>query len=128
MAKPTKVKVNVSTSVSTTEDKVEDDATLLGRIMIDEADRIDSIVTDFMQMSRQRPPVPESLYLPTLFGELERLCRRDGTMAEVSSIIWEVGDDCPRCFADRDQLKQIILNVIHNAAEALATASSEPTG
>ena len=102
------------------EETKNEDATLLGRIMVDEADRIDSIVNDFLQMSRQKPPQPEAVYLPTMFGELERLCRRDEIIAEVDVVSWDVSESCPRCHADRDQLKQILLNLVRNSAEALA--------
>ena len=105
--------------VAMLEESHNDDASLLGKIMVDEADRIDSIVTDFLQMSRQKAPQPEPVFLPTMFGELERLCRRDENVADVDQVTWDVAESCPRCYADRDQLKQILLNLVRNSAEAL---------
>ena len=89
----------------------------LSEIVCAETDHLDKIVTDFLDFARMRPPRPVPCDIHSLIEEvlvlLQTGCRLDAI---------EIETDVPgalRVVADRDQLKQVLLNLARNAVEAM---------
>lgn len=84
------------------------------RTALGEVARIDHIVSEFTRFARLPPPKPEALDVVELAREVVRFNATGG--APVTLVARE---GCPTIYADRDQLTQVLTNLIKNALEAL---------
>ncbi len=100
------------------------DAAALAKIMIDESDRLARIVGDFLAMSRLREPVRQLIPLRPVFVELEELSRRRRDLPTAFAIRLTTEADCPEVYADPDQLRQVLSNLINNAIDAVINVSN----
>jgi signal transduction histidine kinase len=100
------------------------DAAALARIMIDESDRLARIVGDFLAMSRLREPRRVPVALSPILQEMAELSRRRQDTPHGILIDLEAAPDCPEVFADPDQLRQVLSNLINNAIDAVIHAAS----
>ena len=73
------------------------------------------IVSDLLDYARAREPVTTAVDVPDLIDEVQ------GVMPAPSEITVRRADadDVPRARADRDQLRQVLLNLLSNAYEAM---------
>jgi signal transduction histidine kinase len=88
--------------------------------VLDEVHRITRIVSEFTEFSRLPPPQPS----PVEIGELVR-----GLLpvyAAGGAEIVVVGGPCPVVEADRDQIAQLVTNLIKNGIEAAEAAGRSP--
>jgi signal transduction histidine kinase len=100
------------------------DASDLSTILVGEADRISRIVDDFLTFARQRPPVRQAVHPASLLGAVESLVtsRRDLPAGLTFRVTSEPG--CPQAYVDQDQIRQVLINVVDNALDALATITA----
>ena len=84
--------------------------------MVQEADRLNRVVTDLLYLARPRDIAPLQLDLPSLGESLHGLLRFDLERKNVAPVF---DFAAPTAFADEDALKQAILNLVVNALDAL---------
>jgi signal transduction histidine kinase len=89
------------------------------KTVLDEVHRISNIVTEFTRFARLPPPRPQEVDLGDLARQVARLHTHEasGHGAQVHVI---VGDRVPRVRADRDQIIQVLTNLVQNALDAVA--------
>jgi two-component system nitrogen regulation sensor histidine kinase GlnL len=99
------------------ESSVGDDDRALTRLICEEADRIVKLVDRMEVFSDERPIEREPVNIHIVLDHVRRLAR-SGFARSIT-----IGDDydpsLPPVFANRDQLVQVFLNLVKNAAEAI---------
>ncbi|GDY14758.1 hypothetical protein LBMAG53_36360 [Planctomycetota bacterium] len=95
------------------------DAADLAGILVGESDRIARIVEDFLAFSRQRPPVRQSLDVGRVVLEQKTLLGGRNNLPKLQVEV-EVAPDTPAAWADSDQIRQVVTNLVANALDALA--------
>lgn len=82
-----------------------------------EASRLNDLVNDMMDLSRRRRPQPIVVDLVKIAGDVVALAATSGR--GVSDVAVElVGMSEARIYADRDQMQQLIWNLVRNAVQA----------
>ena len=93
--------------------------------IIDDGQRASAIITRIRALLRNTAPEPTRLALAPLVHEVVRLtqpeCVRQGVALHV-----EVAADLPAVVGDRVQVQQVLLNLVLNSLEALATVTERP--
>jgi signal transduction histidine kinase len=106
--------------LTTIQKKRQDDAELCNNLgmISDEIGRLDGIVRDFLEFSRPRALNIEPMQIAALLDETLELV---GHRIEESriNIVREYAPDLPPIMGDWKQLKQIFINLLNNAAEAM---------
>lgn len=87
-------------------------------VMVREIDRINHVVSDLLNFARPMTLEPEDICLADLIDHVISLVSAD-TTAQGIDVHIRSDPDCPRLFADPNQLTQAILNLILNAIQAL---------
>ncbi len=108
-----------STTSLLMEDFLEEDVRKADLVTIlNETKRLDRIVNQIVEYARPRDPLPADCSLNEVVQETMHLLREP---LDSKNIDWNItfANDLPRIKADRDQLKQVLLNVIQNAIDAL---------
>lgn len=95
------------------------DAAALAGIMVGEADRLERIVSDFLALSRLRRPERGAVDLAPLLADTERLLRARQDLPPGLELRFQADSGCPRAYADADQLRQVMGNLLGNALDAL---------
>ena len=102
------------------ESNVGDDDRVLTRLICDEADRIVKLVDRMEVFSDERPIEREPVNIHIVLDHVRRLAL-SGFARHI-----QMGDEydpsLPLVFANRDQLVQVFLNLVKNAAEAIGDA------
>lgn len=93
-------------------------------VILSETRRLDRIVNEIVHFARVRRLAPTRVDLVQLVDEVSKLLKVRLDEKELS-IKTNVSPMISEIHADRDQLRQVLLNVVHNAIEATAT-SGEP--
>lgn len=87
-------------------------------IIDDESNRLTRIVTDFLIYARPQPPSRAPIALPDLIGRCLRLLE-----PELARVGIDVDIRYPRRLppvpVDRDQMQQVLVNLLHNALQAM---------
>lgn len=83
-----------------------------------EINRLGQLTTDFMQFARPRPIVKEEVDLNQVIREAARLFRLDREFSEGITYILKLEDLDPLP-ADPNQIKQVIINIVRNAVQAM---------
>ncbi len=94
----------------------EDDRRLL-QVVIRESDRLDKIITDFLEYASDRPMQFELVNVPELMQDVTTLLETRDPERRVTIAL-----ELPRtlvCRGDPDKLKQVFLNLAINALEAI---------
>ena len=99
------------------EASVEDEDRELTRLIRDEADRIVKLVDRMEVFSDDRPIEREPVNIHVVLDHVRRLARSG--FARNITIGDEYDPSLPRVLANRDQLVQVFLNLVKNAAEAI---------
>ncbi|HLK41198.1 MAG TPA: ATP-binding protein [Polyangiaceae bacterium] len=86
------------------------------RTVLDEVHRISNIVTEFTRFARLSPPRPQALDVVDLARQVVRLHDTGGHGPRVDV---EVTCTVPSVRADRDQIVQVLTNLIQNALDAV---------
>ncbi|OIO04343.1 MAG: hypothetical protein AUJ49_03020 [Desulfovibrionaceae bacterium CG1_02_65_16] len=84
--------------------------------MVQEADRLNRVVTDLLFLARPRDLAPTEVDLPRLVESLRGLLRFD---LEHKGVTPQVALAVETVFADEDALRQALLNLLVNALDAL---------
>ncbi|MBB3929685.1 two-component system nitrogen regulation sensor histidine kinase GlnL [Kaistia hirudinis] len=99
------------------ESSVDDNDRALTRLITDEADRIVKLVDRMEVFSDERPIEREPVNIHVVLEHVKRLAQSG--FARNIRIIEEYDPSLPPVFANRDQLIQVFLNLVKNAAEAI---------
>jgi nitrogen fixation/metabolism regulation signal transduction histidine kinase len=93
-------------------DEYFDEAT---RTVLGEVHRISNIVTEFTRFARLSPPKPEEVDLVQVVRDVVQLQK---PLAGSCLLEQTVNGDVPRVRADRDQIVQVLVNLVQNAIDA----------
>jgi two-component system, NtrC family, nitrogen regulation sensor histidine kinase GlnL len=105
------------------EQSVDDDDRALTRLICEEADRIVKLVDRMEVFSDERPVDREPINIHVVLEHVKRLAQSG--FARHIKFIEDYDPSLPPVLANRDQLVQVFLNLIKNAAEAIGdTANS----
>ncbi len=99
------------------EQSADDDDRTLTRLICDEADRIVKLVDRMEVFSDDRPVERDAVNIHTVLDHVKRLATSG--FARSIRIVEEYDPSLPPVFANRDQLVQVFLNLVKNAAEAI---------
>jgi two-component system nitrogen regulation sensor histidine kinase GlnL len=103
------------------EQSAGDDDRTLTRLICDEADRIVKLVDRMEVFSDQRPVEREPVNIHAVLDHVKRLAQSG--FARHIKFTEEYDPSLPSVFANRDQLIQVFLNLVKNAAESVGEAS-----
>jgi len=99
------------------EQSVEDDDRTLTRLICDEADRIVKLVDRMEVFADERPVEREPVNIHVVLDHVKRLAQSG--VARHIKFIEDYDPSLPPVLANRDQLVQVFLNLVKNAAEAI---------
>ncbi len=98
--------------------QARDEIVSLSRRVSDEVDRLTGITRQYLELGRLPSPEPVATPLGELVGSVVTFLGPD--MAEQSvELVFDAGSDGPVVSVDRDQMKQVLINLVRNAAEAM---------
>jgi two-component system nitrogen regulation sensor histidine kinase GlnL len=99
------------------EQSVEDDDRMLTRLICDEADRIVKLVDRMEVFGDERPVEREPINIHVVLDHVKRLAQSG--FARNLKFVDDYDPSLPPVLANRDQLIQVFLNLIKNAAESI---------
>jgi two-component system, NtrC family, nitrogen regulation sensor histidine kinase GlnL len=99
----------------------EDDDRTLTRLICDEADRIVKLVDRMEVFADERPVERAPVNIHVVFDHVKKLAQSG--FARHIRFIEDYDPSLPPIFANRDQLVQVFLNLVKNAAEAIGEAA-----
>lgn len=102
------------------EQSADDDDRTLTRLICDEADRIVKLVDRMEIFSDERPVEREAVNIHAVLEHVKKIAISG--FARYIRIVEEYDPSLPPVYANRDQLVQIFLNLVKNAAEAIGDA------
>ena len=102
------------------ESSVEENDRTLTRLICDEADRIVKLVDRMEVFSDERPIEREPVNIHVVLDHCRRIALNG--FARGIAILDEYDPSLPPVYANRDQLVQVFLNLLKNAAEAIGDA------
>ncbi|EJW12129.1 Nitrogen regulation protein NR(II) [Rhodovulum sp. PH10] len=105
------------------EQSVGDDDRALTRLICDEADRIVKLVDRMEVFADKRPVDREPINIHVVLEHVKRLAQSG--FARHIRFVEEYDPSLPAIFANRDQLVQVFLNLVKNAAEAIGSDATD---
>jgi signal transduction histidine kinase len=93
-------------------------------IIREEIRRLDTLVNDFLLLSRTNRMSLRSVKIGDLADELVGLLEPEANAAQVTFGRGHLGDVAPAIQVDPEKMKQVILNLLRNAIEAMPTGGS----
>ena len=105
------------------EQQANDDDRILTRLICDEADRIVKLVDRMEVFGDERPVEREQVNIHMVFDHVRRLAQSG--FARHIRFVEEYDPSLPPVFANRDQLIQVFLNLLKNAAEAIGEGATD---
>lgn len=99
------------------EPSLGEDDRMLARLITDEADRIVKLVDRMEVFSDERPIAREPVNIHAVLEHVKRLTTSG--FARSVRIVEDYDPSLPPVFANRDQLIQVFINLVKNAAEAI---------
>jgi two-component system, NtrC family, nitrogen regulation sensor histidine kinase GlnL len=103
------------------EQSADDQDRMLTRLICDEADRIVKLVDRMEVFSDERPIEREAVNIHAVLEHVKRLGQSG--FARYMRIVEEYDPSLPPVLASRDQLVQVFLNLVKNAAESIGDRS-----
>jgi two-component system, NtrC family, nitrogen regulation sensor histidine kinase GlnL len=101
----------------------DDDDRILTRLICDEADRIVKLVDRMEVFTDERPVERESVNIHVVLEHVKRLTHSG--FARHIKFVEEYDPSLPPVLGNRDQLIQVFLNLVKNAAEAIGETASD---
>jgi two-component system nitrogen regulation sensor histidine kinase GlnL len=105
------------------EQSAGDDDRVLTRLICDEADRIVKLVGRLEVFTDERPVEREPVNIHAVLEHVKRLAQSG--FARHIKFVEEYDPSLPSVFANRDQLIQVFLNLVKNAAEAISEGDND---
>jgi two-component system nitrogen regulation sensor histidine kinase GlnL len=105
------------------EQQASDDDRMLTRLICEEADRIVKLVDRMEVFGDERPVEREKVNIHMVLDHVKRLAQSG--FARHIRFIEEYDPSLPPVFANRDQLIQVFLNLVKNAAEAIGENATD---
>jgi two-component system nitrogen regulation sensor histidine kinase GlnL len=105
------------------EQSAGDDDRTLTKLICDEADRIVKLVDRMEVFSDERPVDREPVNIHAVLDHVKRLAQSG--FARNFKIVEEFDPSLPSVLANRDQLVQVFLNLVKNAAEAIGEGAPD---
>ena len=101
-------------------EKCPDNPTLVDYVKIiqEEVDRANTVIIDFLQLSRPKQPLLEWQSVNNLVEEILAVVSPQAFLENIA-VEYDSSDNLPHCRLDRDQIKQVLLNMCQNAIEAM---------
>jgi len=87
-------------------------------ILLEEIDRINSIVNDFLNLAKPGEPKRQLFSLPELFREIHSLVESEAMLNDIQ-IEKTFPLVLPDVNIDKEQIKQVLINIIKNSFEAM---------
>jgi PAS domain S-box-containing protein len=93
-------------------------------LIIKESDRLNDLITDFLDFSREQSPDPVELSPANLIGEVLRMIRQRPEAGEELQMLLSTEGAPETIVADPAMLKQLCLNLLLNACDAVEWAGT----
>jgi signal transduction histidine kinase len=88
-------------------------------VIREEIKRLDSLVGDFLLFSRTNRIQYAPASLDLLIDEVTRLLRPEARAASITLRRQRIGEDLPEIAMDGERMKQVVINLVRNAIEAM---------
>ncbi|GIM44869.1 hypothetical protein DNHGIG_04180 [Collibacillus ludicampi] len=88
------------------------------KIILSELDRVNMIIHEFLSASKTSPPEKKAVEMSEILREVVLLCQSEANLRNCE-IISEMPETLPRLMVDRQQIKQVFLNIVKNAFDAI---------
>jgi signal transduction histidine kinase len=88
-------------------------------IIREEVRRLDGLVTDFLEFSRASRVQLRPADVDALLDEVVRLLRPEARERKVTLRREQIGDPAPGTLIDSEKMKQVVINLVRNAIEAM---------
>jgi len=92
-------------------------------VIVEEVDRLNKVVTEFLDYSRPLKPRLEPWDINHLVKQTVALLRAEGGH-EALNVVLELAPDLPPAPIDVEKMKQVLLNLLHNAVHAMNGAGT----
>jgi two-component system, NtrC family, sensor histidine kinase HydH len=92
-----------------------------------EVRRLNVIVEEFLSLARPMPLKREPIVVAGLLDEVLSLVESEARGAGIA-VVREIPDGLPMLYADRDRIKQVLLNVVLNAIQAMPSGGGLEIG
>ena len=87
-------------------------------IILEELDRVNNVLTDFLGFAKPAPPQRQRVEVGVLLEEIHLLTGSEALLREITlNFVCPVA--LPRIYIDKDQMKQVFLNILKNAFDAV---------
>jgi two-component system sensor histidine kinase PilS (NtrC family) len=102
-----------------TELKLDGENGRLMELIMRESDRLDRIISDFLDFAKIRQPKKLPARLEKCLSETMVLLKKNAEKSEGISIRLECAEDMPLVYMDDEQMRQVFMNLAVNACEAM---------
>ncbi|MDD2234276.1 MAG: ATP-binding protein [Desulfitobacteriaceae bacterium] len=89
-------------------------------IILDELDRINSVITDFLNSTKPAFPRTHEIDTCSLLAEIQVLTESEALLRDID-LNFYCPANIPSLHIDKDQIKQVLLNIIKNAFDAVGS-------
>ncbi|MFW5829541.1 MAG: sensor histidine kinase, partial [Planctomycetota bacterium] len=88
---------------------------------VSESDRLERIVADFLRLTRQPGPEPVAVAMKPFLHDCCQQLRHAERLQPLLRLSAEVADGTPSARVDPDHLRQVVVNLVTNAMQAIRT-------
>jgi two-component system sensor histidine kinase HydH len=104
--------------------KLEGENATLMKLIVTECGRLHRFVTDLLNYAREREVVTEPIPMDDHLAELAETLRRDPRCAQGITVVFDPVGRAVEIEADREQIRQVWLNLAANALEAMESGGT----